>query len=118
MNKLIADIPVGDLKGVGPLGNDLVSSPFATFNKVISTIISIMTIIAAVWFLFVLMTGAIGWITAGGDKASLETAKKRISNGIVGIVVVVTAIFLADILGKLLGLDILNPGEVLKSLVQ
>jgi len=117
MNKIAkGNIPIGPLEGPGKWG--IVSAPFSTFNNIISTIISIMTVVAAIWFIFVLISGAIGWISAGGDKASLETAKKKITNGIVGIVVVVAAVFLADILGELIGLDILNPGNILKSLTQ
>lgn len=115
MIRKIADINVGDLEGLGPLGKP--KNPFTTFDDVISNIISIMTVIAAIWFIFVLVTGAISWISSGGDKQKVEEARKKISHGLIGIAVVVAAIFLIEIVGKFLGLDMLNPGNLLKDLI-
>lgn len=107
-NFLAQDIPLGELKGFGPLGNPT-GTGVKTFTKFISSTIGLMTIIAIIWFIFVLITGAIGWIGAGGDKAAVESARKRIVNGLIGLVVIVAAIFIIDLVGKLIGIpDILN----------
>ena len=68
-----------------------------------------MTIIAIIWAIFTLITGAISIISSGGDKQALESAKKKITMGIVGLVVVIIALFIVEVVGYLLGLpDILN----------
>lgn len=119
INKLLAatSIPIapnGGFQGFGPLGTNLTGEGqgIKAFTKFISSTIGLMTIIAIIWFTFVLITGAIGWISAGGDKAAVETAKKRITNGLIGLVVVVAAIFIIDLVGYLIGikniLDISN----------
>lgn len=112
--KQIADIQVGPLQGVGKLATP--SDPFGQFNNIISSIIAVMTVIAAIWFVFVFITGAIAWIGSGGDKAALESAKKRMINGLIGIIVVVAALFVIEILGNVIGLTILNPGDLLQQI--
>ncbi len=97
------------LKGIGPLGLEKGQDATTIFTKFISSAIGLMTVIAIIWFIFVLIMGAIGIISSGGDKASLETARKRITTGIVGLVVVIAAIFIIDLIGRLIGLpDILD----------
>ena len=72
-----------------------------------------MTIIAIIWFAFVLITGAIGMMGAGGDKQAMESARKRITSGLIGLVVVIAAIFILDLVGTLFGIpNILNLGEL------
>ena len=112
----------GPLEGIGPLGlvgleegQDAVT----VFTKFISSAIGLMTIIAIIWFAFVLIMGAIGIIGSGGDKASLETARKKITTGIVGLVVVIAAIFIIDLIGRLIGLpDILDLPALLERIQQ
>lgn len=104
--------PPGGFTGFGPLGNVSSSAgAMQTFTKFISSVIGIMTIIAIIWFVFIFITGAIAWMSAGGDKNALEAAKKRMTNGTIGLVVTVVAIFIIDLIGKLIGIpDILNLG--------
>jgi len=111
--------PPGGFKGFGPLGNVTSSiEAIKTLSKFISSTIGIMTIVAILWFIFVLVTGAIGIINAGGDKAALETAKKKITTGLIGLVVVIATIFIVSLVGRLIGIpDILNL-ELLFTLVQ
>lgn len=111
MNKL-ADISFGDLTGYGTLGNPG-GNGVDIFSNFISSAIGLMTIVAIIWFVFVFFSGAIGIITAGGDKQSLENARKRIVSGIIGLVVVVAAIFVVKLIGFLIGIpNILNIGQL------
>lgn len=106
------NLGTGLLQGLGPLGN-FTNSPLVIFSQVLSIVIGIITIIAGIWFIFLLITGAIGIMGSGGDKAAAEGARKRIISGLIGLVVVVAGIFLVDLIGSLIGLDILNPGGTL-----
>lgn len=103
--------PEGGFKGFGPLGLEKggAEGAISTFSKFISSAIGLMTIIAIIWFIFTFFIGAIGIITAGGDKQALESSRKKIVNGIIGFVVTIAAIFVIRLIGALLGLpDILN----------
>src|SRR3989338_746329 len=114
MKYLAAEIKIGKpFVGEGPLGLEgkNPTAAGAVFGNFISKTIGIMTVVAFIWFIFVFITGAISWIGAGGDKANLENARKRIMNGLVGIVVTIAALFLFRLIGFLLGLEtVLNPG--------
>ncbi len=108
--------PPGGFSGFGKLGSG-VDAP-TTFNKFLSSTIGVMTIIAIIWFIFVFIGGAIGIISSGGDKAALEAARKKITTGIVGIVVVIAAVFIIDLIGDLIGIpNILNPAELLNQVL-
>lgn len=85
------------------------------FNTVISGIISVMTILAGLYFLFRFIIAGINWIGAGGDKAKLEQAQESITSALVGLIIVVAAWIIVGIVGKILGLDILNPGNILRT---
>lgn len=117
MNKL-ADIelaPQGGFRGIGPLGleNQAGAAGLSTFNEIISTSIGVMTVIAIIWFILQFFIGAIGIINAGGDKAKLEMARKKLTNALIGLVVVVAAIFLIDLIGNLIGIPNILEGILL-----
>jgi hypothetical protein len=67
-----------------------------------------MTIVAGIWFMFTFLIGAIGIITSGGDKGAYETARKRITTGLVGLIIVVFSVAIINLIGKFLGFDILT----------
>ena len=88
MKNLQAQIPVyppGEkLEGEGPLGLEgkLSSEGILIFQKIISSAIGVITIIATIWFIVQFITGAVGIISSGGDKAKYEEARSKITNGL------------------------------------
>jgi hypothetical protein len=119
MNKL-AQINFGELRGIGPLGLENLSGSAAPgrFNLFISGAIGLMTAIAMIWFIFNFIIGAIGIISAGGDKGKVESARNKITTGLAGIVVVIASIFIIQAFGSLIGIGdiILNPTSIIDSL--
>ena len=87
-----------------------------TLNKVISGVIGFMTMIAALWFIFQFITAGFQWIAAGGDKNETTAARDKITNSLIGLVVIVIAWAVVGVIGTMLGLSILNPGSVLLNL--
>ena len=116
--KYLAQLDFGELKGFGPLGNPE-GSGINLFSRFISTTIGLMTIVAIIWFAFVLISGAIGMMGAGGDKQATESARKRITSGLIGLVVVIAALFILDLVGTIFGIpNILNIGELFEQITQ
>lgn len=121
-NLISADIPLSPdsgFKGWGKLGLQGVDARTAPsiFNQFISAVIGILTVIAALWFIFVFISGAISMISSGGDKGALENARKRIFNALIGLAVIVASIFTIRLIGKILGFDIiLNPASFVESI--
>lgn len=120
---LLTDIEIAPPEGFKGIGEGALANPegsgIGTFSKFISSTIGLMTIIAIIWFIFTFFIGAIGIITAGGDKQALESARKKITTGIIGFVVVIAAVFVLDLIGTLLGFGaggILNLGKLFEQI--
>jgi len=121
INKLfaVAAPTLGTFKGLGRLGEPIATEadPGASaFTNFISTVIGIMTVVAFIWFIFQLFIGAIGWLASGGDKAKLQEAQKKITTSIIGLTIVISAIFLIKIIGTIFGIDFLNLTEIITNL--
>ena len=114
--RFLAQTPyrLGSLHGVGPLGSsEFLDEPLTRFELVISWLIGVMTIVAGLFFLFLIIIHAYGWMSAGGDKSKLQKAQQGITQAIIGLVVVIAAYTLVSIVGYVLGFSILNPASVL-----
>lgn len=97
------------------LGSGLAgTSGWSYVQRLVTSLVGLLTVVAGFVFLFMFLSGAIGIITSGGDKAAYETARKRITYGIIGLVVVIAAIFVTDLITTFLGVpDILNINAML-----
>lgn len=100
--------PQGGFKGPGPLGQNPAANAPSQFQELISRIVGVMTIVGGIWFLFLILTGGIAIISSGGDKGALEGARKRISSGVLGLFILVAGVFLVDLVGSFIGIDILD----------
>lgn len=115
----LAQLPLGTIggtEGFGPFGNlDLtdVSAAAGAFTTVISNTIGVMTIIAGIWFVFMFIAGAFGYLTAGGDSKKIGDATQRITSALIGLIVIVLAYALISLIGALLGFEILNPQDII-----
>lgn len=57
---------------------------------------------------FYLLTGAFFWITSGGDKNGLESARNRIIHSLVGLLILASAWAMFSLVGKFFGIDLRN----------
>ena len=116
-----AEQELGPLKGLGPLGEPTATpaDPGASaLTNFISKAVGVMTVVAFIWFIFLLFIGAIAWLSSSGDKAKLQEAQKKITTAIVGLVIVISAIFLTKIIGAIFGIDILDLTNFITTLGQ
>jgi len=115
------NLPKLNLSGFETLDNFLkglndISSPIQMINKGVGLAIGLITSVAFLYFMFLFFTASISWLSAGGDQKKVESAGKQIYNAIIGLILVVAAQAITGIIGKILGLDILNPfGFLLKA---
>ncbi len=112
---------IGCGEGFGPIakilcGNKDNSVVGEQLNKIISTIIGVLTSVAAIWFIFQFIIAGYQWIQSGGEKSNLDQARDKITNSLIGLIIVVVAWIVMGVIGKILGLDILNPGKLLQNL--
>jgi hypothetical protein len=99
--------PQGGYTGFGILGNPGTNG-IGILQTAISTSIGLMTVIAFIWFTYLFIIGAIGIMTAGGDKQKLQTSRDKIVNALIGIVVVILAVSVISLVGYIFGIPFLN----------
>jgi hypothetical protein len=104
--------------GKGLSGAIDASTDTTTLNSIedfISMIIGFMTVLAGLFFLFYAIMGGVNWITAGGDSGKIEKARNQIVQGVIGMVVIVSAYLVIGVVGSIIGIDILSPAEGLRN---
>ena len=85
-------------------------TPVGTFEKLVSNIIGILTLVAVLWFALQIIFAGLGMIGAQGDEKKLEENRSKLTNGVLGLFIVVIAMGLTALLSKLLGLS--NPFDL------
>lgn len=99
MDLLAQDIklqPGGDFSNLGNL----------TIGGIVSGLIRLILIIAFLVFFFFLVYGGIRWIASGGDKAQTETARNQITSALIGLVIVVSAWAIVELINRFFGINI------------
>lgn len=75
-------------------------------GQAIGTGITLIMIVAAVIFFFMLVIGGLRWITSGGDKAQTEGARNQITAALVGLIIVFGAFAIATLVDTLFGINV------------
>ncbi|MDP3758412.1 MAG: hypothetical protein Q8Q86_01725, partial [Candidatus Daviesbacteria bacterium] len=58
--------------------------------------------------LFMLIIGAFQWITSGGDKEGVESARKRITHALIGFAILALAFLIVQVVGQVVNINILD----------
>lgn len=98
---------LGNITGVGQFQN--ISDPKVATGKLISSLVTTMTVVGGLAFVVYFFIGALKWITAGGDKGKVAEAQSQMTQGAIGLIALVASYFVVGIVGNVLGLDIFNP---------
>jgi len=86
MEKLLV-VPIAQVINNPALGNLGRLSGEEFFAKLIPALIGLGFVVGAIIFVFMLVYGAILWISSGGDKMRMESARSKIANALIGIVI-------------------------------
>lgn len=60
-------------------------------ENIVSTVIETFLGLLGIIFVVLMVLGGYTWMTAGGDESKIESAKKRITRAIIGLIIVVGA---------------------------
>jgi len=74
------------------------------FGQIIASIVGILLVAGTIWTLYQLLLGGLAWISAGGDKGSLEAARNRITNALIGLLIMFAAWALYLLILQFLGI--------------
>ena len=107
---LLAQSPSGGSQGtvdLNPTGS-FANLKNLTIPSLISGLIRLTLLVAAIVFFFILVVGGIKWIISGGDKAQTEAARNQITAALVGLVIVFAAWAIAKLIETFFGVNILQ----------
>ena len=75
-------------------------------QNAIPDFINLGLIIGVIVFFFMFVVGGIAWITAGGDKGELESAKNKITNALIGLFLLLLLFTLLQVLNIIFGINL------------
>jgi len=76
----------------------------SSIGNLISGLVNAAVVIGALAAFLYLVLGGFQWITSGGDKAKTEEAQKKITNAIIGLVIIAAAYAIITVVTQFLGL--------------
>lgn len=95
------DSVIGRVTPPQPVAN--IGRGAAGISRFLSNLVQLIFYVAAIVFLFMLVIGAFQWVISGGNKESIDSARKRITNAIIGLVIFSLVFLLARIFGLITG---------------
>ncbi len=81
---------------------------FTNIGSLISAVVGLAIVLAALMAFLYLVWGGIEWISSGGDKAGMEAARSRITAAFVGLAIVAAAWAIMALIQSFFGIQILN----------
>lgn len=104
-------LSAGRVWAVHEAGHIEISPPPQGFKSIGSFITNLFTFAFAIAVLIVLVMliwGAFEWISSGGDKEHVASARNRIINALVGLAVLAIAFALARVASQFIGVNLLD----------
>lgn len=90
------------------VGNVMYRQPLAIFQVFLRNLIAIAIGFAGVYMFYTFIRGGYEFMSAGGDKEAVQKAQKRIINGTVGMIVVLSIYAITRLVEYVFGISILN----------
>ena len=93
--------------GVKPPAGSAVS-PNTSIGQIVSFIVGFLLTIAVLMALLYIIIGAFQWITSGGDKAKVESARNHIISAVIGLIIIALSFVIINVVISVLGLGSLT----------
>lgn len=84
------------------------ASPTAFLSTLVPNAIGLLFVVGAVIFFFMLVIGAVQWISSGGDKANVESARGKLTNALIGLIVLFASFAIIKLIEAFFGVKILE----------
>lgn len=92
---------------LNPVGN---FAPLAnlTIGGIISGALSLLMLVVALVFFFILILGGLKWVMSGGDQKNVEAARNQITNALIGLAIVFAAWAIMRLIEVIFGIQIIT----------
>jgi hypothetical protein len=74
-------------------------------GSIVSSLVNYLFPLAGLLLLLYLIFGGFSLMTSGGDPKAVQAAKSKITNALIGFIIVFTSYWLVQILGTILGIE-------------
>jgi hypothetical protein len=111
MNKLLAEKPadiIGTITAPSPIEELTKKGGAEGMSIVINNGITLLYQAAIILFVFMILISALQWITSGGEKEKIASAKGRLTSAIIGLVILGLAWVIVSVLGTITGIKIIG----------
>jgi hypothetical protein len=79
-----------------------------TVDRLISGMISLVMVVVALVFFFMLVWGGLKWVMSQGDSKNVEAARGQITNALIGLAIVFAAWAIIRLIETVFGISIMN----------
>lgn len=98
-------------------GSDTEAGALSNLEKFVSNAIGVITIVATLFFIIYFIMGAFKWVAAGGDSGKVQKARDEMTQGVLGLILIVASYGLIGLVGRVVGLTILDPVTMIKEII-
>jgi hypothetical protein len=75
-----------------------------TIGTLINRVVPFVIAFAGIGLLLVIISGGFSLLTSAGDAKKMQSGKQQITNGVIGFIIILTAYWLVQIAGNVLGI--------------
>lgn len=79
-----------------------------TVGGMISGAISLVMLVVALVFFFILIMGGLRWVMSEGDQKNVEGARNQITNALIGLAIVFAAFAIMKLIETIFGISLLG----------
>jgi hypothetical protein len=98
----------GEAQSQGAPGTQNLSAADGGFGTWVSSLMRVVMLAGVLVAFVFLILGAIEWITSGGDKGKVESARGKITNAVIGLIVLAAVTAILALVQDFLGVSFIN----------
>ncbi|MBU1117477.1 pilin [Patescibacteria group bacterium] len=76
-------------------------------EKFVSQIIGVLSLVGVLYFIIQIIFAGYGFLSSKGDEKAMEANRDRLTNGVLGLFIIIVALGLGTLISKLAGIE--NP---------
>lgn len=101
--------PIEPPKAISNLNDKAGGEPGAGIFALIDNVFKILGVVAGIYFIIQLILAGYGYLSSNGDPKKTEAAWAKITQSLIGLIIVASSFVIASIVGGFLGINILQP---------
>lgn len=91
--------------GLGIPADTSGSSPEGLVETIVVNVLNLFFTVGGVGVVIYFVWGAVDWILSGGDKEKVASARKKMTNSLIGLVLLSLSFVLINIIGQIVGFN-------------